>query len=86
MYPIQNLKNRDGIDNLLVLLNGGIAITMSSVLYVTMAIGSHGLSHCAVTKRIDYTIEEMAGMDVFCSRKTETLTLNKLTGVQLKCL
>ena len=32
----------------------------------------------AITKRMT-TIEEMAGMDVLCSDKTGTLTLNKLT-------
>jgi len=32
----------------------------------------------AITKRMT-AIEEMAGMDVLCSDKTGTLTLNKLT-------
>ena len=32
----------------------------------------------AITKRMTAT-EEMAGMDVLCSDKTGTLTLNKLT-------
>ncbi|KHN22411.1 ATPase 9, plasma membrane-type [Glycine soja] len=45
MYPIQDREYRPGIDNLLVLLIGGIPI----------------------------------GMDVLCSDKTGTLTLNKLT-------
>ncbi|KAJ4971102.1 hypothetical protein NE237_004201 [Protea cynaroides] len=54
----------------------GIAIP---VLSVTMAIGSHKLSQQgAITKRMT-AIEEMAGMDVLCSDKTGTLTLNKLT-------
>ncbi|CAI0438752.1 unnamed protein product [Linum tenue] len=44
MYPIQHRKYRDGIDNLLVLLIGGIPIAMPTVLSVTMAIGSHRLS------------------------------------------
>lgn len=35
---------RNGIDNLLVLLIGGIPIAMPTVLSVTMAIGSHRLS------------------------------------------
>ncbi|GMP27970.1 hypothetical protein CsSME_00003720 [Camellia sinensis var. sinensis] len=44
-----------------------------------MAIGSHRLSQQgAITKRMT-AIEEMAGMDVLCSDKTGTLTLNKLT-------
>ncbi|KAJ0075520.1 hypothetical protein Patl1_34691 [Pistacia atlantica] len=79
MYPIQNRPYRSGIDNLLVLLIGGIPIAMPTVLSVTMAIGSHRLSQQgAITKRMT-AIEEMAGMDVLCSDKTGTLTLNKLT-------
>ncbi|KAJ1385908.1 P-type ATPase [Sesbania bispinosa] len=79
MYPIQQRAYRDGIDNLLVLLIGGIPIAMPTVLSVTMAIGSHRLSEQgAITKRMT-AIEEMAGMDVLCSDKTGTLTLNKLT-------
>ncbi|XP_062077562.1 plasma membrane ATPase 4 [Humulus lupulus] len=79
MYPIQDRKYRDGIDNLLVLLIGGIPIAMPTVLSVTMAIGSHRLSQQgAITKRMT-AIEEMAGMDVLCSDKTGTLTLNKLS-------
>ncbi|XP_065866910.1 ATPase 9, plasma membrane-type [Euphorbia lathyris] len=79
MYPIQKRRYRDGIDNLLVLLIGGIPIAMPTVLSVTMAIGSHRLSQQgAITKRMT-AIEEMAGMDVLCSDKTGTLTLNKLT-------
>ncbi|RID54744.1 hypothetical protein BRARA_G02044 [Brassica rapa] len=79
MYPIQHRSYRDGIDNLLVLLIGGIPIAMPTVLSVTMAIGSHRLSQQgAITKRMT-AIEEMAGMDVLCSDKTGTLTLNKLT-------
>ncbi|XP_048136526.1 ATPase 11, plasma membrane-type-like isoform X2 [Rhodamnia argentea] len=79
MYPIQHREYRSGIDNLLVLLIGGIPIAMPTVLSVTMAIGSHRLSQQgAITKRMT-AIEEMAGMDVLCSDKTGTLTLNKLT-------
>ncbi|GJR05470.1 plasma membrane ATPase 4 [Tanacetum coccineum] len=79
MYPIQHRQYRSGIDNLLVLLIGGIPIAMPTVLSVTMAIGSHRLSQQgAITKRMT-AIEEMAGMDVLCSDKTGTLTLNKLS-------
>ncbi|KAK9684612.1 hypothetical protein RND81_10G220900 [Saponaria officinalis] len=79
MYTIQRRAYRPGIDNLLVLLIGGIPIAMPTVLSVTMAIGSHRLAQQgAITKRMT-AIEEMAGMDVLCSDKTGTLTLNKLT-------
>ncbi|KAK9192607.1 hypothetical protein WN944_003300 [Citrus x changshan-huyou] len=70
---------RTGLDNLLVLLIGGIPIAMPTVLSVTMAIGSKRLSRQGViTKRIS-AIVDMAGMDVLCCDKTGTLTLNKST-------
>ncbi|KAK8450771.1 hypothetical protein SEVIR_6G090200v4 [Setaria viridis] len=79
MYAIQHRRYRDGIDNLLVLLIGGIPIAMPTVLSVTMAIGSHRLAkQGAITKRMT-AIEEMAGMTVLCSDKTGTLTVNKLS-------
>ncbi|CAA7050646.1 unnamed protein product [Microthlaspi erraticum] len=79
IYGIQQRGYRVGIDNLLVLLIGGIPIAMPTVLSVTMAIGAHRLSQQgAITKRMT-AIEEMAGMDVLCSDKTGTLTLNQLT-------
>nr|CAD1835069.1 unnamed protein product [Ananas comosus var. bracteatus] len=79
MSGFQERKYRPIIDNLLVLLIGGIPIAMPTVLSVTMAIGSHRLAQQgAITKRMT-AIEEMAGMDVLCSDKTGTLTLNKLT-------
>ncbi|KAK6944552.1 hypothetical protein RJ641_025654 [Dillenia turbinata] len=79
MYPIRGRKYRDRIDNLLVLLIGGIPIAMPTVLSVTMAIGSHRLSQQGVITKRMTAIEEMAGMDVLCSDKTGTLTLNKLS-------
>nr|AAD46188.1 plasma membrane proton ATPase [Nicotiana plumbaginifolia] len=79
MYAVQRRSYRTGINNLLVLLIGGIPIAMPTVLSVTLAIGSHRLSQQgAITKRMT-AIEEMAGMDVLCSDKTGTLTLNRLT-------
>uniref|UniRef100_A0A7I4EHS2 Plasma membrane ATPase n=1 Tax=Physcomitrium patens TaxID=3218 RepID=A0A7I4EHS2_PHYPA len=79
MYPVQRRKYRVGVENLLILLIGGIPIAMPTVLSVTMAVGSHSLAkQGAITKRIT-AIEEMAGMDILCSDKTGTLTLNRLT-------
>ncbi|XP_002872620.2 putative ATPase, plasma membrane-like isoform X2 [Arabidopsis lyrata subsp. lyrata] len=79
MYSIQRRNFRDGIYNLLVLLIGGIPLAMPTVLSVTMAIGSLTLyRQGAITKRMT-AIEKMAGMDVLCSDKTGTLTLNKLS-------
>ncbi|GAU32837.1 hypothetical protein TSUD_209050 [Trifolium subterraneum] len=53
MYPIQHRRYRPGIDNLLVLLIGGIPIAMPTVLSVTMAIGSHRLSQQVFAKGVD---------------------------------
>ena len=56
MYPIQHRAYRPGIDNLLVLLIGGIPIAMPTVLSVTMAIGAHRLAQqvctCTTIKRL----------------------------------
>jgi H+-transporting ATPase len=79
IYGVQKRKYRIGIDNLLILLIGGIPIAMPTVLSVTMAVGAHSLAkQGAIVKRMT-AIEEMAGMDILCSDKTGTLTLNRLT-------
>ncbi|GKU87492.1 hypothetical protein SLEP1_g1886 [Rubroshorea leprosula] len=79
MFMIQQRGFRDFVDNLLVLLIGGTPIAMPTMLSVTMATGSQRLSQQgAITKRRT-AIEELARMDVLCSDKTGTLTLNKLT-------
>ncbi|KAH7366266.1 hypothetical protein KP509_18G070400 [Ceratopteris richardii] len=76
---VQHTPYRTGVENLVILLIGGIPIAMPTVLSVTMAIGSHALStNQAVVKRMT-AIEELAGMDILCSDKTGTLTLNELT-------
>jgi H+-transporting ATPase len=78
MYAAFRYRYRDGIDNLLVLLIGGIPIAMPTVLSVTLAIGAKQLAeHKAIVTRIT-AIEEMAAVTILCSDKTGTLTLNKL--------
>ncbi|KAG1144605.1 hypothetical protein G6F37_003695 [Rhizopus arrhizus] len=78
MYPRFHYAYRDGIDNILVLLIGGIPIAMPTVLSVTLAIGAKQLAeHKAVVTRIT-AIEEMAAVTILCSDKTGTLTLNRL--------
>lgn len=44
MFAVQHRSYREGINNVLVLLIGGIPIAMPTVLSVTLAIGSHRLS------------------------------------------
>lgn len=66
------------VNNILVLIVGGIPIAMPIVLSVTMAIGAGQLAeHQCIVKHFT-AIEELAGMDVLCSDKTGTLTKNKL--------
>ncbi|KAJ1994300.1 hypothetical protein H4R33_000337 [Dimargaris cristalligena] len=79
MYPGFRFSYRRGIDNLLVLLIGGIPIAMPTVLSVTLAMGAKQLAeHKAIVTRIT-AIEELAGVTILCSDKTGTLTLNELT-------
>ena len=78
-YGLYHWDYRRGIDMVLVVLIGGIPIAMPTVLSVTMAIGVHELAQeQAVVTRIT-AVEELAGMDILCSDKTGTLTLNQLT-------
>lgn len=66
MFPIQQRSYRDGINNLLVLLIGGIPIAMPTVLSVTLAIGSHRLSQ-QVHLSISFMVKEF--MYVFINWK-----------------
>jgi H+-transporting ATPase len=63
----------------LVLLVAAIPVAMPTVLSVTMAVGARLLAKKqAIVTRLS-AIEELAGVDIICSDKTGTLTLNKLT-------
>jgi H+-transporting ATPase len=63
----------------LVLLIASIPVALPAVMSVTMAIGAYALSRQkAILSRLS-AIEELAGVDVLCSDKTGTLTMNKLT-------
>ncbi|GLI62247.1 hypothetical protein VaNZ11_004843 [Volvox africanus] len=67
------------LTNMLVILVGGIPIAMPTVLSVTLALGAAKLAtEGAIVARMS-AVEEMAGMDILCSDKTGTLTLNKLS-------
>ncbi|KAJ6515291.1 hypothetical protein C8R45DRAFT_810677 [Mycena sanguinolenta] len=79
LYPGFHYSYRRGLDNILVLLIGGIPIAMPTVLSVTLAVGAQQLAkHKAIVTRIT-AIEELAGVTILCSDKTGTLTTNKLT-------
>jgi H+-transporting ATPase len=63
----------------LVLLIASIPVALPAVMSVTMAIGAYTLSlQRAIVSRLS-AIEELAGVDVLCSDKTGTLTMNQLT-------
>ncbi len=69
----------DLIQFALILTIASIPVAMPAVLSVTMAVGALALSKMkAIVSRLQ-SIEEMAGIDILCSDKTGTLTLNKLT-------
>ncbi|KAH8924551.1 hypothetical protein BT69DRAFT_1308132 [Atractiella rhizophila] len=66
---------RRGLNNILVLLIGGIPIAMPTVLSVTLAVGAQQLAkYKAIVTRIT-AIEELAGVTILSG----TLTTNKLT-------
>jgi H+-transporting ATPase len=63
----------------LVLTVASIPVAMPTILSVTMAVGAQRLAKKdAIVSRLA-AIEEMAGIDILCSDKTGTLTLNQLT-------
>jgi H+-transporting ATPase len=62
----------------LVLTVAAIPVALPAVLSVTMAVGALNLArHKAIVSRLT-AIEELAGVDVFCSDKTGTLTRNEM--------
>ncbi len=63
----------------LILIVASTPVAMPVVLSVTMAIGALKLSKLkAIVTRLE-SIEELAGVDILCSDKTGTLTLNQLS-------
>ncbi|EPT03154.1 hypothetical protein FOMPIDRAFT_1022507 [Fomitopsis schrenkii] len=79
LYAGFRFHYRRGLNNILVLLIGGIPIAMPTVLSVTLAVGAQQLAkYKAIVTRIT-AIEELAAVTILCSDKTGTLTTNKLT-------
>jgi len=70
LYADYRYAYRRGLNNILVLLIGGIPIAMPTVLSVTLAVGAQQLAkHKAIVTRIT-AIEELAGVTILCSDKT----------------
>ncbi len=62
----------------MVLTVAAIPVALPAVLSVTMAVGAVNLArHRAIVSRLT-SIEELAGVDIFCSDKTGTLTKNEM--------
>jgi H+-transporting ATPase len=75
----RGLPVMDLVEFVLILVVASIPVAMPAVLSVTMALGALALSKMkAIVSRLQ-AIEEMAGIDVLCSDKTGTLTMNHLT-------
>lgn len=75
LYPAFKYSYRRGLNNILVLLIGGIPIAMPTVLSVTLAVGAQQLAkYKAIVTRIT-AIEELAGVTILCSDKTGTVSL-----------
>jgi H+-transporting ATPase len=63
----------------LILTVAAIPVALPAVLTITMAVGAMNLAKKqAIVSRL-VSIEELAGVDVLCSDKTGTLTMNKMT-------
>ncbi len=66
----------------MVLTVAAIPVALPAVLSVTMAVGAMNLARRqAIVSRLT-AIEELAGVDVFCSDKTGTLTRNEMQVVE----
>eukprot|EP00292_Cryptomonas_paramecium_P001673 CAMPEP_0113686260 /NCGR_PEP_ID=MMETSP0038_2-20120614/15178_1 /TAXON_ID=2898 /ORGANISM="Cryptomonas paramecium" /LENGTH=1123 /DNA_ID=CAMNT_0000606537 /DNA_START=21 /DNA_END=3392 /DNA_ORIENTATION=- /assembly_acc=CAM_ASM_000170 len=69
---------KEALSFAVVVLVASIPLAVEIVTTTTLAMGSRSLSHHgAIVTRLA-SIEEMAGMDMLCSDKTGTLTLNKM--------
>ncbi|KAL4448940.1 hypothetical protein ABPG77_007657 [Micractinium sp. CCAP 211/92] len=69
---------KEALSFTIVLLVASIPIAIEIVCTTTLALGSRQLSaYGAIVTRLQ-SIEEMAGMNMLCSDKTGTLTLNKM--------
>ncbi|KAG2336527.1 hypothetical protein BDR05DRAFT_1005779 [Suillus weaverae] len=79
LYAGFRYSYRRGLNNILVLLIGGIPIAMPTVLSVTLTVDAQQLiKYKAIVTHIT-AIKELASVTILCSDKTGMLTTNKLT-------
>ena len=69
---------------ILVLIVASIPVALPAVLSVTMAVGAISIAKKKAIVSNLPSIEELAGIDIFCSDKTGTLTQNKMSISQPK--
>lgn len=75
---VSGIDFKESISFTVVVLVASIPIAIEIVTTATLAIGSRALSeHGAIVSNLQ-AIEGMAGMNILCSDKTGTLTLNKM--------
>jgi H+-transporting ATPase len=78
LIHVERMSFADAISFTVVLLVVSVPMAMEVVTTATMAIGSRTLARAgAIVARLA-SIEELAGMNMLCSDKTGTLTLNKM--------
>jgi len=67
------------LEFILVLMVASIPVALPAVLSVTMAVGAISIAkRKAIVSNLS-AVEELAGVDIFCSDKTGTLTRNKMS-------
>ncbi|GBE85856.1 plasma-membrane proton-e [Sparassis crispa] len=79
LYAGFSFQYHCGLNNILVLLIGGIAIAMPTVLSVTLAVSAQQLAKYKAIIICITVIEELATVTILFSDKMGTLTANKLT-------
>uniref|UniRef100_A0A7S0ZGL6 Plasma membrane ATPase n=1 Tax=Timspurckia oligopyrenoides TaxID=708627 RepID=A0A7S0ZGL6_9RHOD len=77
-HPLDSTSFGDTVRTVFVVVIAGAPVTLPVVVATILAVGARELAReKAVVTRLS-AIEELAGMDVLCSDKTGTLTLNEL--------
>jgi H+-transporting ATPase len=85
IYLLVNGENvKDSLSFVVVLLVASIPVAMEVVVVSTMALGARKLAEMQAIVANLPAIEQLAGMNMLCSDKTGTLTMNKMV-IQQDC-